>query len=129
MLTFWLWACTLTIVIGNTVNFILSPEHPDYSVEILLALGALAVCVSQFLLGKILGGAWHDRISGGQALGQKNTVLAIWLALMYAHPLSSLAPAAYAIWQNLFNSWQLWRKQCTDKLLADRTPDHTPDST
>jgi BASS family bile acid:Na+ symporter len=119
MLTFWLWACTLTIVIGNTVNFILSQDHPDYFVEILLALGALAVCVAQFLLGKVLGGAWHDRISGGQALGQKNTVLAIWLALTYAHPLASLAPASYAIWQNLFNSWQIWRKQRTDKRLQD----------
>ena len=55
--------------------------------------------------------AYDDRISAGQALGQKNTVLAIWMACTYLNPLSSVAPGSYVIWQNLFNSWQLWKKR------------------
>jgi len=111
MAGFYMWVFTLAIVMGSTVNFVLRQEGADRATEILLALGALAACALQFLLGKILGGACHDRISGGQALGQKNTALAIWAALMFANPLSSLAPASYILWQNLFNSWQIWRKQ------------------
>ena len=52
-----------------------------------------------------------DKISGAQGLGQKNTVLAIWMAMTYLNPLSSVAPAAYVAWQNTINSWQLYRHQ------------------
>ena len=100
---------------GNTVNFILKQENPDYSTEIFLALGALTACAIQFLSGTIIGGIRYDRISGGQSLGQKNTVLAIWIALVYMQPLSSFAPASYVLWQNLLNSWRIWRKQRPDK--------------
>ena len=50
-------------------------------------------------------------ISGGQALGQKNTILAIWMAHTYLNPLSSVAPGSYVLWQNIINSWQLWKKR------------------
>lgn len=74
---------------------------------ILLALGALAVCGLQFKVGRVIGGMYGDKISGGQALGQKNTVLAVWLALAYMNPIASVAPAAYIAWQNIINSAQL----------------------
>ena len=77
----------------------------------MVALAGLAACAVQFFLGKNIGSAYHDRISAGQALGQKNTVLAIWMACTYLNPLSSVAPGSYVIWQNLFNSWQLWKKR------------------
>ena len=72
---------------------------------------AAVICLLQFMAGKMVGGMFGDRISGGQALGQKNTVLAIWMTFTYMNPLASIAPASYAIWQNVFNSWQLWRKR------------------
>lgn len=52
-------------------------------VEVLIALAGLAACCVQFYLGKRIGGHYNDRISGGQALGQKNTVLAIWMSYTY----------------------------------------------
>ena len=42
-------------------------------------------------------------------LGQKNTAIGIWMATTYLNPLASLFPALYSVWQNVFNSWQLWR--------------------
>mgnify|MGYP007087970980 FL=1 len=39
--------------------------------ELLIAFWALVVCVLQFWLGKYIGGRHDNRISGGQALGQK----------------------------------------------------------
>ena len=47
-------------------------------------------------------------ITAGQAFGQKNTSLGVWIAQMYLDPLSALGAAAYIIWQNLFNSVQLF---------------------
>ena len=73
-----------------------------------LALLALVACAVQFAVGRRIGRACGDRIAGAQGLGQKNTVLAIWMALTYLNPLTSVAPAAYVIWQNTFNSAQLY---------------------
>jgi len=44
-------------------------------------------------------------------LGQKNTILAIWMAHTYLNPLSSVAPGSYVLWQNIINSCQLWKKR------------------
>ena len=46
-----------------------------------------------------------------EALGQKNTVLAIWMAYTYLNPLSSVGPGSYVLWQNIINSYQLWKKR------------------
>lgn len=107
---FYLWAIALAIVTGQTVRSLVT-STADVSIEILVALAGLVACAVQFFWGKSIGGVYNDRISAGQALGQKNTVLAIWMAFTYLNPLSSVAPGSYVIWQNLFNSWQLWKKR------------------
>lgn len=109
-LSFYLWAVALLIVVGRSVSFIMA-EPASRIVDILwLSAGAGGVCVAQFWIGRRIGYRFGDRISGAQGLGQKNTVLAIWLALTYLDPLSSVAPAAYIAWQNTINSAQLYRK-------------------
>lgn len=110
-LAFYLWAVALVIVTGNTVNFLVKQHNPDYTVEISLALLSLIICVGQFLLGRRIGRHYGDPVSSGQGLGQKNTILAIWMAQVYLNPLSSVAPAAYVLWQNIINSYQLWKKR------------------
>ncbi|MEG0037625.1 MAG: transporter [Bacteroides sp.] len=109
-LAFYLWAVSLTIVTARTIASLIN-DSADGQTEILIALGSLVVCCLQFFLGKTLGGLYNDRISGGQALGQKNTILAIWMAHTYLNPLSSVGPGAYVLWQNIINSWQLWKKR------------------
>ena len=111
MYSLYLWGCSLAIVTGNTVYFILNQKTPEYWLEISLATVALAICIVTFFSGKLLGRIFHEPISCGQSFGQKNTVLAIWMALTFANPLASVAPASYVLWQNIFNSWQIWRKQ------------------
>ncbi|EJX07615.1 sodium-dependent transporter [gut metagenome] len=107
---FYLWAVALAIVSGQTVRSLMLSLAPLF-VELCLALAGLITCCIQFYLGKRLGGYVGDRISGGQALGQKNTVLAIWMAYTYLNPLSSVGPGSYVLWQNLFNSYQLWKQR------------------
>ena len=110
-ISFYLWSLALIIITGKTVQFIVDQESPDYIVEISMALGAFIVCVSQFLVGRRLGRIYDNTVAGGQGLGQKNTVLAIWMAQTYLNPISSLGPGAYVLWQNLVNSYQVWRKR------------------
>lgn len=109
-LAFYLWGAALAIVTAQTVRSLVNSDA-SISVEIWLAVAGLLTCAIQFILGKKIGAVYFDRISAGQALGQKNTVLAIWMAYTYLDPLSSVAPGSYVLWQNIFNSWQLWKKR------------------
>lgn len=120
--SFYLWALSFTTLMGGMFNFILHQDNPDYGRELQLAALAVAVCSLQFLLGKRLGDLWGERVAAGQALGQKNTVLAIWMAFQYMNPVAAVCPAAYAVWQNLINAFQLWRKRREDRRIAPRVP-------
>ena len=107
---FYLWGVALAIVSGQTVRSLVNSEAPVF-VMWLIALTGLITCVLQFVLGKRVGQHYGERLSAGQALGQKNTVLAIWMAYTYLQPLSSVGPGSYVLWQNLINSYQLWKKR------------------
>lgn len=109
-LAFYLWAVALSIVTSQIFSSLLHYSS-DIVMCIQIAVTTAAICCIQFFLGKTLGSVYADRISGGQALGQKNTVLAIWMAHTYLNPLSAIGPGFYVIWQNLINSWQLWKKR------------------
>ena len=111
-LSFYCWCISLLIVVGSCTSFAIQHWTPESTgTMVLLALGALVACLVQFKLGRKIGNHFGDVVSGGQALGQKNTVLAVWLALAYLNPMASIAPAAYVAWQNIINSWQLMRHQ------------------
>lgn len=111
-ISFYCWCVSLLIVVGSSTSFAIQNWTPDSTgTMILLAFGALVACLSQFKIGRKIGGLFDDKVSGGQSLGQKNTVLAVWLALAYLNPMASLAPSAYVAWQNIVNSWQLIRHQ------------------
>lgn len=116
MLSFILWTISLAIVSGKTVSFIIAQNSGNYFTEIALAIGALLVCIALFTIGKTLGSKYNDRMAAGQSLGQKNTILAIWMSQTYLNPLSSIAPGMYVLWQNLFNSWQIWKESKKNNL-------------
>lgn len=110
-LSFYLWAVSLFIIVGSCVSFTINTwDDKQIPTVSMLVIGALMVCLLQFAIGRKIGGHFKDKVSGGQSLGQKNTVLAVWLALTYMSPIASIAPAAYIAWQNIVNSWQLVRK-------------------
>ncbi|MEI8086846.1 MAG: transporter, partial [Paludibacter sp.] len=79
---FYLWSLALCIVTGRTVEFILKQNSDSYTTEILIAVGAMLMCIGQFLVGRRIGKQYDDTVAGGQSLGQKNTILAIWMAQM-----------------------------------------------
>lgn len=110
-LSFYIWAVSLCIVVGRAVSYIML-NHRDVSLMIELAAGALAACCLQFYIGRMVGRRCGDKIAGAQGLGQKNTVLAIWMVFEFfsGHQVASVAPAAYIAWQNIINSVQLYYK-------------------
>lgn len=129
---FYLWVVSITILMATVTETVLSTLHSQLSTILWLLLGSFLACLLQFGLGKLIG--YHlpapskgkdyqdvlinpaaapttmagvSSITAGQAFGQKNTSLGVWMAQTYLNPLSSLGAAAYIIWQNLFNSAQL----------------------
>lgn len=117
-LSFYVWLASLTVIVGRTTCFLIDHHEADRIIEVLLGLLALVICVVQFVIGRQIGRRYGDTVAGGQSLGQKNTVLAVWMAQSFLDPISSVAPTAYIVWQNLVNSYQLYRK---GKSEADKT--------
>lgn len=108
--SFYLWAAALTITLGQTIDFMFLNGREELPGILILGGASIFFCIVQFAVGKWLGGKYGDRVAGGQLLGQKNSAMGIWIANTYLLPLASVFPALYSIWQNLFNSWQLWKK-------------------
>ena len=114
-LGFYMWCFNLTILMGETLRNILHATVSGWILALLLIV-PLFVCLIQFCIGKAVGRHYGDSISAGQALGQKNTIVGIWLTLTFLNPLAAVAPGAYVVWQNLVNGWQLWYKEKYGKL-------------
>ena len=114
-LGFYMWCFNLTILMGETLRNFLHATVSGWILALLLIV-PLAVCLVQFAIGKAVGRHWNASISAGQALGQKNTIVGIWLTLTFLNPLAAVAPGAYVVWQNLVNGWQLWYKEKYGKL-------------
>lgn len=108
-MSFYLWLFSLILVMGRTTCFILDTDA-DIAIEIELALVALVLCLLQFRLGRHMGTISGDKVAGTQSVGQKNTILAIWMSLNFLDPVASIAPTAYIIWQNFVNSWQIYKR-------------------
>ena len=109
-LGFYMWCFNLTILMGETLRNFLHATVSGWILALLLIV-PLVVCLVQFAIGKAVGRHWDASISAGQALGQKNTIVGIWLTLTFLNPLAAVAPGAYVVWQNLVNGWQLWYKE------------------
>ena len=114
-LAFYIWVVSLALAIAVTAKGFV---HSDVSVWVMvgIAIASLLSCAVQFVVGKVIGKVDDDTISGGQALGQKNTVFAIWMGYTFFIPITSLAGGFYSLWHNAFNSWQLYQVKHKGKL-------------
>lgn len=104
---FYLWAVSLSVAIAKTIQA-LQHYETSWSLLVGMVLVALLTCFLQFYIGKRIGKPFDDSKACGQALGQKNTILAIWIAYTYMNPLVTIGPGAYIFFQNGFNSYQLY---------------------
>ncbi len=109
-LSFYIWALALFIVVGRAVSFAMAEPPEAVPAMLALAAGAALACIGQFAAGRRIGCATGDKIAGAQGLGQKNTVLAVWMAMTWLNPVTAIAPASYVAWQNIINSLQIYFK-------------------
>jgi BASS family bile acid:Na+ symporter len=120
-LAFYLWGVALTLAIAVTTKSIV---HSTMSPHLLILMGliSLVCCAFQFAMGRFVGGRYRPRtyspmveergkeirkVTAGQALGQKNTVFAIWMGYTFMTPETAIIGGLYSIWHNLYNSRQL----------------------
>lgn len=109
-LSYYLWGCSLMLVTGTTVKHIVHSGAPAAFLLVIAGLG-LVLCIIQFATGRFIGHYFGASTEAGQALGQKNTAFAIWIAYAYLTPLSSVGPGCYIIWQNIINSVEIWMER------------------
>ncbi len=106
----YLWVICLTVVSSRTfANIINSNENTNLLWG--LALVGLLCTVFQFLFGKFIGSFSGQRVTAGQAMGQKNMVFGLWVSLIYLTPSAAIAPGCYILWQNLVNAYQMWYRE------------------
>ena len=130
---FYLWVCSIVVLSSVVTETVINNFQAQISNILILLVCSFFVCLLQFGLGKLIGYylpapskgtdyqdvlinpaaapktmAGVSSITAGQAFGQKNTSLGVWMANTFLDPMSSLGAAAYIIWQNLFNSAQLF---------------------
>lgn len=110
---FYLWAVALSVAIAVTVKSIAHSREP-ITVLIGIALVSFFCCALQFWFGHAFGKKNNDTVSAGQAMGQKNTIFAIWMGYTFLTPVTSIAGGFYSIWQNAYNSYQLYLKRKRD---------------
>lgn len=105
---FLLWLVALSLAIAMTARAI---AHSQVSLFVMagIAIVSLVCCLLQFGVGHFVGAKYADKTTAGQALGQKNTVFAIWFAYTFLTPVTAIAGGFYSIWHNVVNTWQLYR--------------------
>lgn len=106
-LAFYLWVVALMLATAVTTRFIVH-SNVSLSVELWLVVIAFVSCILQFHIGWKIGRLYDDKTTAGQSLGQKNTVLAIWLGYTFFTPITSVAGGFYSIFHNIINSYQLY---------------------
>ena len=116
--SFYIWGIGLTLAMVLSTRALLLSHLSAGAIAGIVVVSILC-CFVQFFAGRQMGGSEKrtavgndlDSITAGQALGQKNTGFLIWLGYNYMTPVTSVAGGLYAIWQNLFNSWELYQKK------------------
>lgn len=105
---FYLWLVSLSLAIAVTARAI---AHSQLSLFVMLGIAVVSFvcCLMQFAVGRMVGVRYGYTVTAGQALGQKNTVFAIWLAYTFLTPVTAIAGGFYSVWHNVVNTLQLYR--------------------
>jgi len=109
-LSFYSWTVALSMTTGFTVRNMLAAGASS-TLLLPIALLSLLVCWMQFGIGRAIGHRFGEKANTGQAMFQKNTGLAIWVAYLYLNPVASAGAGCYVLWQNIINSLELWQSR------------------
>lgn len=107
--TFSLFVGNIFLASAKSSNFILFETEVSNDIIIYISLFTAIICCLNFSIGSILGRK-KNKLEASLAFGQKNTMFAVWIALTYINPLVSLAPMSYVLFQNIYLSLLLYRR-------------------
>jgi BASS family bile acid:Na+ symporter len=101
--------CSLTIVIGNVVNFVVAQNAESHTIEIIIGISSLIVCLLQFGTGRKIGGGSTVSLPGDRDWDKKHHPGHL------AHPdlpepVGIARSGTLCIVAELVNSYQIWRK-------------------
>ncbi len=113
-LSFYLWGVLLLVISGATMRNIMNSGTTVGFIAIVAAT-SLAITFVQFAIGRYVGRFFHATTEMGQAMGQKNTAFAIWVSSAWLNPLAAVGPGFYILWQNAFNSLEIWHHEKSKK--------------
>lgn len=109
-ITFGMFLINIYIASGKATTFIRHEMDSEWTILLIIALAVGTLCMTMFLVGERIGDK-NYALENSLSLGRKNTMFSIWLALTFLNPLVALGPMFYIIWQNTYNSWQLYLVQ------------------
>lgn len=115
--SFYLFVLNVYIASAKSTHFIISNEDTPWGTILGVALVSFCLCLLQFQLGERMANTRIHPWESSLALGRKNTMLAIWIALTYIDPIVAMSPMFYIIFQNAYNSWQMFQLSRKEKQL------------
>jgi predicted Na+-dependent transporter len=104
---FVLFLINVAVAAGSLSHYLQYESSTPWSFIWLTAGAITLLMLTKFLVGSFIAPKGHT-LEGSLALGRKNTMLAIWIALEYLNPLIVLGPMIYILAQNVFVAGQIW---------------------
>ena len=114
-ISFILFLANVFIASANASAFIQNNQQTNTLFILLIAASIALICVFNFKVGEKLGGT-ELKMEASLGLGRKNTMFGVWLALTFFDPLVALGPMFYILFQNAYNSYQIYQYQKTNPL-------------
>lgn len=109
-ISFLLFLLNILIACGNASHFIQQNLATVGNQLFWIAGVTVLLCLVNFRIGRFIGRK-ENPLAYELALGRKNTMIGLWLALTYFSPIIALGPICYIICHNTYNSYQMWEAE------------------
>lgn len=107
---FYLFLFNVFVASAKATDFIQHNETASVMDLVSIAVLAACMCLIQFLTADFLGKR-STALERSLSLGRKNTMFVIWVALTFLSPIIALGPMFYILFQNIFNTWQMYYRK------------------
>ena len=107
-ISFPLFLTNIVIACGNASFFVQNNQEVIGQELMSIFLLVSGLCVVQFQIGALIGKR-NNPLTYSLALGRKNTMIGLWMALSYFNPVIALGPIFYIVLHNVYNSYQIWQ--------------------
>jgi len=102
-----LFLINVAVAAGSLSAYLRDESGTPWSFVWLTAGAIILLMLLNFTVGSLIAPKGRS-VEGSLALGRKNTMLSIWIALEYLNPLIVLGPMIYILAQNVFFAVQVW---------------------